>query len=229
MENTNKRVRINMIRTETFSTVIELDNKFDIDKIDYEKISNKLSENITYNSNMSGVESVFPYRTDSDDKLEFEEVNEQPNHYISENGSIGNVVPENTKSVLIFESQDGRSKIDKDYGELLSGVSQNITLFLSGSKEEMKKLWEEGKIDELSGFNIIPDIEYVKTRRSYDRYFSKYKFPELHNPRYFNLIYQKRSSKVVDICLWAVETYKSGGFLSYKCPDHLSDDKKVTK
>jgi len=223
MEDTNKRVRINMIRTETFSTVIELDNKFDIDKIDYEKISNKLSENITYNSN-SSVRSVFPYRTDSDDKLEFEEVNEQPNHYISENGSFGNVVPENTKSVLIFETKDGRSKIDKDFGGFIGG-GQKITLFLSGSKEEMKKLWEEGKIDELSGFNIIPDIEYVKTNKSYDNYFSMYKFPELHNPRYFNLIYKKRSFKTCKICLWDVETFKSGGFYSYRCPDHLSDSK----
>ena len=49
-------------------------------------------------------------------------------------------VPKNTRSVLEYVTMDKRSSIDERL---------TVTLYLSGLKEDMRKLWDEGKIDEL--------------------------------------------------------------------------------
>jgi len=224
IKNNTRTVGVSMTTHNTYFMKVEIDNKIDDVDIDWEIIKKK----ITFKP--INVNSLFEVlKNQPNDEFSLKKIvgdNKQPDvslvyQQLPDNYHkgqiIGNVVPKNTRSVLQFETGDKRSCID---GRFV------VTLYLSGLKEDMRKLWDEGKIDELSQFNIIPEKDFIETRnKNYGEkvplmvnHFNKESF----NPKYFQLIYKRKGTEINRISLTNVEDYMSKN-IKYNYEDNLTD------
>jgi len=226
MENTitknTRTVGVCMKTYETYFMKVQIDNEIDDGDIDWEIIKDHFNQNSKFEV----------YKDQNDDEFFLKEVdgdNKQPDvslvyetHRHLTKQIIGYVVPKNTRSVLEFESNNGRN------GSMDRRLT--VTLYLSGSKEDMRKLWDEGKIDELSQFNIIPEDDFIETKLDKDRHphpprdygSLEVEVPDSYHPKYFKKIY-KRKGSTNQITLTNVEDYMSKN-ISTNWEDNLTDN-----
>ena len=220
IKNNTRTVGVSMTTHKTYFMKDEIDNKIDDGDIDWEIIKNHLKP-----GPING-DSPFEVLKDRNNEFSLKKIdgdNRQPDVslvYTTDRDTpkqiIGNVVPKNTRSVLEYYTRDKRSSIDERL---------TVTLYLSGLKEDMRELWDEGKIDELSQFNIIPEDDFIETKLDKDRksYQSKtVEGKESYDPKYFQLIYKRKGSYNY-ITLTNVEDYMSQyTYLNYG--DNLTDN-----
>ena len=227
IKNNTRTVGVSMTTHNTYFMKVEIDNKIDDGDIDWEIIKNHLKHRP-----ING-DSPFEVLKDRNNEFSLKKIdgdNRQPDVSLVYTTSkwrrdwsgdtinrdnpkqiIGNVVPKNTRSVLQFDTDDKRSCID---GRFV------VTLYLSGLKKDMRKLWDEGKIDELSQFNIIPEKDFIEKRNK--NYGEKVSLKESFNPKYFQLIYKRKGSKCSRVSLTNVEDYMSNN-IKENYEDNLTD------
>jgi len=223
IKNNTRTVGVSMTTHNTYFMKVEIDNKIDDGDIDWEIIKNHLKHRP-----ING-DSPFEVLKDRNNEFSLKKIdgdNRQPDVSLVYTTSkwrrdwsgdtinrdnpkqiIGNVVPKNTRSVLQFDTDDKRSCID---GRFV------VTLYLSGLKKDMRKLWDEGKIDELSQFNIIPEKDFIEKRNV------NYRLKESYNPKYFQKIYKRKRSESCRVSLTNVEDFMSNN-IKDNYEDNLTD------
>lgn len=144
----------------------------------------------------------------------YEDVYDEDGYYIDEewrfDKNVGdfskNFTPKNTRSVLYFRENKFRRTMKLPNSELY--------FYFSIEEDELKNLWENGKLKKLSEYLIQPtDKSQRNPANRYIKIVGQSTDINTHSSEWFKEMYKRRGNESVDIYFLHPATFKSGNMV----------------